>query len=86
MNEQCNIKIRTPHGTSNPFLCERIVKQGAVLSTSLCGSSTSQLTKELESLADCGASILDAQVNAVLFVIIIIIITLSPIIHNIATK
>ena len=68
MNELCNIKIRTPYGTSHPFSCERIVKQGAVLSTSLCGSSTSQLTKELENLPDCGASVLDAQVKAVLFV------------------
>ena len=68
MNEQCNIKIRTPYGTSNSFSCERIVKQGAVLSSNLCGSSTSQLTNELESLSDCGASVLDAKVNAVLFV------------------
>ena len=68
MNELCNIKIRTPHGTSQPFTCERIVKQGAVLSTSLCGSSTSQLTKELEHLPECGANILDAQIKAVLFV------------------
>ena len=68
MNELCNIKIRTPYGTSQPFSCERIVKQGAVLSTSLCGSSTSQLTKELENLPNCGASVLDAQVKAVLFV------------------
>ena len=67
MNELCNISIRTPYGTSEPFTCERIVKQGAVLSTSLCGSSTSQLTKELEHI-ECGANILDAQVKAVLFV------------------
>ena len=68
MNELCNVTLRTPHGTSHPFTCERIVKQGAVLSTSLCGSSTSQLTKELEQLPECGANILDAQVKAVLFV------------------
>ena len=68
MNETCDITIRTPYGTSDPFTCSRIVKQGAVLSTSLCGSTTSQLTKELDQLADCGANILSAQVKEVLFV------------------
>ena len=68
MNERCNITMRTPYGTSSPFQCERIVKQGAVLSTSLCGSSTGQLTKELDKLTDCGANILDANLKAVLFV------------------
>ena len=68
MNEHCNITMRTPYGTSTPFKCERIVKQGAVLSTSLCGSSTSQLTNELDQLVDCGANILNAQIKAVLFV------------------
>ena len=68
LNEHCDITMRTPYGTSLPFKCERIVKQGAVLSTSLCGSSTSQLTKELDQLLDCGANILDAQIKAILFV------------------
>ena len=43
MNKQSLISVRTPFGTSKQFSCPSIVKQGAVLSTNLCGSSTGQL-------------------------------------------
>ena len=65
MNEKCRISIRTPYGTSNPFESHRIVKQGAVLSTSICGASTGELR---ESLKNGGANILTESVKAVLFV------------------
>ena len=50
LNEACSINIRTPYGLTPSFSCPRIVKQGCVLSTSLCGSSTGQLCKELAGL------------------------------------
>ena len=67
LNEACSITIRTPYGITPSFSCPRIVKQGCVLSTSLCGSSTGQLCNELDQL-ECGASVLDAHVKTVLFV------------------
>ena len=42
MNENTLISIRSPYGMSPKFSCPNIVKQGAVLSSSLCGSSTGQ--------------------------------------------
>ena len=68
MNRQSLISIRTPYGTSDQFPCPSIVKQGAVLSTNLCGSSTGQLIAELDVTDDCGAAVGSAVFNGVMFV------------------
>ena len=43
LNEFAKIRVRTPFGLTDEFECERIVKQGSVLSSNLCSSSTAQL-------------------------------------------
>ena len=68
MNKDCHITIRTPYGFSEEFSCPSIVKQGAVLSTSLCGSSTGRISKKLQSTNHCGTSIGSSNIHAVLFV------------------
>ena len=68
MNKQSLISIRTPYGTSSQFSCPSIVKQGAVLSTNLCGSSTGQLISELDVTDECGATIGGALIKGVMFV------------------
>ena len=43
LNEYANIQVKTPFGLTDAFQCPRIVKQGSVLSSILCSSSTAQL-------------------------------------------
>ena len=43
LNETARIRVKTPFGMTNHFDCPRIVKQGSVLSSNLCSSSTAQL-------------------------------------------
>ena len=43
MNENSIIRVKTPFGMSAPFSSPRIVKQGSVLSSNLCSSSTAEL-------------------------------------------
>ena len=43
LNEHALIKVKTPFGFTEQFECPRIVKQGCVLSSNLCSSSTAQL-------------------------------------------
>ena len=43
LNETTKIQIKTPFGISDPFVCNRIVKQGSVLSSNLCSASTGEL-------------------------------------------
>ena len=43
LNETAKIRVKTPFGLTDEFECERIVKQGTVLSSNLCSSSTAQL-------------------------------------------
>ena len=43
MNENSMIRVKTPFGMSAPFSSPRIVKQGSVLSSNLCSSSTAEL-------------------------------------------
>ena len=43
LNENSRIRVKTPFGMSAPFSSPRIVKQGSVLSSSLCSSSTGEL-------------------------------------------
>ena len=68
MNEQTQIEIKTPFGVSPQFSCPMIVKQGAVLSTNLCGSTTGQLMDKLDTVDDSGATIGSATVRGVMFV------------------
>ena len=68
MNEQSSITIRTPYGNSTEFSCPRIVKQGAVLSTTLCGSSTGQLGESLDTTDETGATVGSVVVRSVMFV------------------
>ena len=68
MNKQSLISVRTPFGTSKQFSCPSIVKQGAVLSTNLCGSSTGKLISDLDVTDECGASIGSTVIKGVMFV------------------
>ena len=43
LNEVAKVRVKTPFGLTNQFECPRIVKQGSVLSSNLCSSSTAQL-------------------------------------------
>ena len=65
INNSSRVTVRTPHGYTNPFNCNNIVKQGAVLSTSICGSSTGELNQNLS----CnGANVLNEIIKSFLFV------------------
>ena len=46
LNEKTRIRIKTPYGVSDPFVCHRIVKQGSVLSSNICSASTGELCDE----------------------------------------
>ena len=65
LNQNCNIVVKTAHGTTSPTTCPNIVKQGTVLSGNLCTSSTGELNRNLSSN---GASIITANIKASLFV------------------
>ena len=65
MNESCEAVVKTPYGTTLPFKCPQIVKQGTVLGGSLCASATAELCKDLKR---GGATVLSESVKAVLFV------------------
>ena len=43
LNEVAKIRVKTPFGMTEEFDCPRIVKQGSVLSSNLCSSSTAQI-------------------------------------------
>ena len=43
LNEAAKIRVKTPFGMTEEFDCPRIVKQGSVLSSNLCSSSTAQI-------------------------------------------
>ena len=43
LNEVAHIQVKTPFGLTDQFECPRIVKQGSVLSSNLCSSSTAQI-------------------------------------------
>ncbi len=43
MNEVARIKVKSPFGMTASFECQRIVKQGTVLSSNLCSASTGEL-------------------------------------------
>jgi hypothetical protein len=55
MNESSKVIVKSSDGPTRPFDCPRIVKQGTVLGTTLCGSTTAELCTELN---HGGASIL----------------------------
>ena len=65
MNESCEAVVKTPYGTTLPFKCPQIVKQGTVLGGSLCASATAELCKDLKR---GGAPVLSESVKAILFV------------------
>ena len=65
MNEKCEVIIKNQYGKSKPFLCPKIVKQGTVLGSTLCSSSTAELCKKLDK---GGVSIANQTIKAVLFV------------------
>ena len=46
LNEKTRIRIKTPYGVSDPFVCHGIVKQGSVLSFNICSASTGELCDE----------------------------------------
>ena len=46
LNETAKIQVKTPFGLTEQFECSRIVKQGSVLSSNLCSTSTAQLCDE----------------------------------------
>ena len=46
LNESTKIHIKTPYGMSECFTCDRIVKQGSVLSSNICSASTGELCDE----------------------------------------
>ena len=43
LNEKSSIRVKSPFGFSEAFSAPRIVKQGSVLSSNLCSSSTAEL-------------------------------------------
>ena len=65
MNESSKVVIKSPYGPTRPFNCPRIAKQGTVLGSTLCGSTTAELCNELN---HGGASILTESVKGLLFV------------------
>ena len=65
MNELANIKVKTPFGMSAPFVCNRIVKQGTVLSSNLCSASTGELC---DSNYKGGASVGTTTISDILYV------------------
>ena len=46
INKRAKVTIKTPHGLTNTFVTDPIVKQGTVLGPLLCGSSTGELCEE----------------------------------------
>ena len=46
MNQYANVTINTPHGKTDKFGVERIVKQGTVLGPDLCSCSTAEMADE----------------------------------------
>lgn len=65
MNELARIKVKTPFGMSAPFECQRIVKQGTVLSSNLCSASTGELCN---SNNKGGATVGTVTINDILYV------------------
>ena len=65
MNESSRVIVKSPYGPTRPFNCPRIVKQGTVLGSTLCGSTTAELCGELK---QGGASVLSESVKGLLFV------------------
>ena len=48
MNKDYTVKIKTPHGYTEPVKCEDVHKQGSVLSPIEFGISTDEITLELK--------------------------------------
>ena len=46
MNKMASVCVNTPHGRTNQFQVERIVKQGTVLGPGMCSSSTAEFADE----------------------------------------
>ena len=46
LNQEASIVVKTPHGTSEPFTIYAFVKQGSVLGSNLCSSSTGEFCDE----------------------------------------
>ena len=42
LNKRAVVKVNTPHGRSDSFIAEDIVKQGAVLGSNICSTSTAE--------------------------------------------
>ena len=60
LNEVAKIQVKTPFGLTDQFECPRIVKQGSVLSSNLCSSSTAQVCdSNLKGGIYAGASIIN---------------------------
>ena len=59
MNESSKVIVKSPYGPTRQFACPHIVKQGTVLGSTLCGSTTAELCSELN---HGGASVLSESV------------------------
>ena len=46
LNEEAKIVIKTPNGNTEPFIAKAIVKQGSVLGSNLCSTSTAEFCNE----------------------------------------
>ena len=46
LNEEAKILINTPNGNTEPFMIKTIVKQGSVLGSNLCSTSTAEFCNE----------------------------------------
>ena len=63
MNRRAKVTIKTPHGLTNTFVTDPIVKQGTVLGPPLCSSSTGELSGE-----EAGVAVGTLLLSALLFV------------------
>jgi DNA-binding protein len=63
MNEKAKIVCKTPSGLTSPFTVERLVKQGSVMGSSLCGVQTGEYGNDV-----CGYQIGNYNVKPPVFV------------------
>ena len=47
MNQKANIIVKTPSGTAAPFVVDKVVKQGTVMGSVLCGASTAEFGNDV---------------------------------------
>ena len=65
LNEEASIVVKTPHGPTDPFTIYAFVKQGSVLGSNLCSSSTAEFCDEKDG---GGINVGGLNVRASLFV------------------